>query len=86
MNKVYIIGSNETNVKKITEEILERNKSAEIIFVENIKDIPFEERLKSVNPPMIIENYKFINHPDLRSTVFFDKKRKGHERPYKYHR
>ena len=45
MNKVYIIGSNETNVKKITEEILERNKSAEIIFVENIKDIPFEERL-----------------------------------------
>lgn len=86
MSKVYVIGSDETNVRKITEEILADNKSAEIIFIKDIEDIPFEERLKSVNPPMIIENYKFINHPDLTSTVFFDKKRKGHERPYKYHR
>jgi len=71
--------------KALEKEALELKKGVEIICVESIEDIPLKERLIS-DPSIIQEIYTISAAPILPSmTYFYNKKRKGYERPYKDH-
>lgn len=88
MKKVFIIGAG-TGLDAIekAKKLLELKGVIEIICVESMEDVPFNERLKS-DPSVIQQIYKISSPPILSPITFFDadKKRKGHERPYKFHR
>ena len=88
MKKVFVIGAG-TGLDAIekAKKVLELKGEVEIICVESIEDVPFNERLKS-DPSVIQQIHKFSAPPILPEMTFYDtnKKRKGHERPYKFHR
>jgi hypothetical protein len=84
MKKVFVIGAG-TGLDAIekAKKFLELKEDVEIICVESIEDVPLPERLNSD----LSEIHKFSAPPILSSLTYFDdKKRKGYERPYKYHR
>ncbi len=87
MKKVFVIvaGTGLDAIEK-AKKTLELKGEVEIICVESMKDIPFNERIKS--DPSVIQQIHEINAlPKIEVAPYFDdKKRKGHERPYKYHR
>ena len=89
MKKVFVIGAG-TGLDAIekAKKVLELKGDIEIICVESMEDVPFNERIKS-DPSVIQQIHKFTN-PRLAEPYvpYFetDKKRKGHERPYKFHR
>lgn len=88
MKKVFVIGAG-TGLDAIekAKKVLELKGDVEIICVERMEDVPFNERLKS-DPSVIQQIHKFSAQPILAEITFMDtdKKRKGYERPYKYHR
>ena len=87
MKKVFVIGAGTgSDAVEKAKKILKLKDEVEIICVESMEDIPFNERIKS-DPSVIQQIHEF--KPFLKMEVvpyFDDKKRKGHERPYKYHR
>lgn len=87
MDKVYVIGTghNSDQINRMISELCLREKP-EIIYVESMEDIPIAERLNSANPNIIVPALK-LKAPKLPESHFIvDKKYKGHERPYKFHR
>lgn len=87
MKKVFVIGAG-TGLDAIekAKKVLELKGEVEIICVENMEDIPFSERIKS--DPSVIQQIHELKAPPIIQAPYFetDKKRKGHERPYKFHR
>lgn len=90
MKKAFIIGS-------VSDLAIERIKlglglkeDVEIICVESIEDVPIQERLKYAGSHIhdIHTLKKLEEDIKLLPSIHYaeDKKRKGHERPYKYHR
>jgi hypothetical protein len=88
IKKIYIIGagSGKASIEKVKRD-LKLKEDIKIILVESMEEIPLEDRLNS-NPSIIQQIHKFSAHPILRPITYYNdnKKRKGHERPYKYHR
>lgn len=87
MKKVFVIGAGTSLVAiEKAKKVLELKDDVDIICVESLEDIPFNERLKS-DPSVIQQIHEFSTPPILPSMTYFnDKKRKGYERPYKFHR
>jgi hypothetical protein len=90
MKKVYVIGAGTgLNASKEAIIVLNLNENDEIICVNSIEDVPLEERIKS-DPAVIQYIHKFTARPELPELNLIDirkdKKKKGHERPYKFHR
>ncbi len=87
MKKVFVIGAG-TGLDAIekAKKVLELKGEVEIICVESMEDVPFSERLKS--DPSVIQQIHELKAPPIIQVPYFetDKKRKGHERPYKFHR
>ena len=87
MKKVFVIGAG-TGLDAIekAKKVLELKGEVEIICVKNMEDIPFSERIKS--DPSVIQQIHELKAPPIIQVPYFetDKKRKGHERPYKFHR
>lgn len=85
MKKIYVIGIG-AGIEAIekAKKILELKEEAEIICVESMDEIPINKRLKSDST---IQQIHKLSAPKIipYTTFFEDKKRKGHERPYKYH-
>ena len=85
--KIHIFGAG-TGLDAIekAKKVLELKGEVEIICVENMEDIPFSERIKS--DPSFIQQIYELKDPPIILVAYFetDKKEKGHERPYKYHR
>lgn len=87
MKKVFVIGAG-TGLDAIekAKKTLELKGDVEIILVETLEDIPLKERFSS-DPSVIQQIHKFETLPRIEVAPYFpDKKRKGHERPYKFHR
>ena len=87
MKKVFVIGAG-TGLDAIekAKKVLELKEDVEIICVESMEDVPFKERLKS-DPSIIQQIHKLEALPKFEIPfIETDKKRKGHERPYKFHR
>jgi hypothetical protein len=88
MKKVFVIGAG-TGLDAIekAKKVLELKGEVEIICVESMEDIPFNERIKS-DPSVIQQIHKFSAPPIIPVMPFFEtgKEKKGHERPYKFHR
>jgi cysteine synthase len=88
MKKIYVVGVG-TGLSAVgkAKEILELKEDVEIICVGSRDDIPFKERLKS-DPSIIREIHKFSAPQMLPAPTYFDtnKKIKGHQRPYKFHK
>ena len=84
MKKVYVIGAGSgSEAIEEARKILEIKEDIEIICVKDMDDIPLKEQLSS-DPSVIQKVYEFKAPPLI--TYFDDKKRSGHERPYKFHK
>ena len=81
--KIYVIGAGHIDIEKIRLAV-NIPESTEIILVNSKEDIPFEERMKSDLSVREITPIKLIPRDNL--ITVFPVKRKGHERPYKFHR
>jgi hypothetical protein len=83
--KVFVIGAGSTEIARKVLEI--EQQDIEIVLVNSIEDIPLEERAIG-NNPNIQEIIKFSAPPPLpQLTSFIDNKgKKGHQRPYKFHK
>lgn len=88
--KIYVIGVGADIkavelAKKILE--LENNNNIEIICVENENDIPADVRFLSDASKI---RHIFKLEAPIKSIInpqfFYEKKHKGHERPYKFHK
>lgn len=88
MKKVFVIGAGiGTDAIETAKKVLDLKDDVEIICVENMEDIPLKERIKS-DPSVIQQIHKFSAPREIPLMPYFhtDKKKKGHERPYKFHR
>ena len=66
-------------------KLFEIKDDEEIIIVEGVEDIPLEDRFRS--DAEVIRQFYNLGEPELLPPIFYpEEKRKGHERPYKYHR
>jgi hypothetical protein len=89
MKKVIVIGTGHLDLEefKLIHQVPE---GVEIIQYEKIEDIPLEDRYNPTDISRVISNYELNNVkvPELKahSYEFVNNKRKGHERPYKFHR
>jgi cysteine synthase len=87
MKKVFVIGAG-TGLDAIgkAKKVLELKGDVEIICVESVNDVLFKERLKS-DPSIIQQIHELKALPNFEMPfIETNKKRKGHERPYKFHR
>lgn len=87
MRKVYVIGAENMDIEKIR-RIISTPDNVEIICVKNMEEIPLEDRLKS-DPSVIHQIHEFKTCPIVPATYSYfgtEKRVKGHERPYKFHR
>ena len=86
--KIYVIGADHSG--KASLEMLERikaeNPNLDIVSVSSIEDIPINDRIKLHSTGIYEFKCPPIVTPTLTCAEKFNKKRKGHERPYKYHR
>lgn len=82
MTKVYVIGAKDSDMKRIR-EITETSEYTEIILIDDISQIPMADRRGDVGVKAIIP---FINTPRYDDCTFFPDKKKGYERPYKFHK
>jgi hypothetical protein len=84
MSKVYVIGANSVDIEKIRSR-LSVPINTEIIVVEKLSDLPdgIEEvfHVKDFGKKIPIDPM-----PLIEPFQTFNEKRKGHERPYKYHK
>lgn len=88
MKKVFVIGAGiGAGAIETAKKVLELKDDIEIVCVESMDDIPLRERIKS-DPSVVQQIHKFSAPREIPQTPYFyaDEKRKGHERPYKYHR
>jgi hypothetical protein len=88
MKKIFVIGAGtDPDAIERAKKILELKDDVEVVCVKTIEDVPPDERFKQCTPA-VQEIYKISAPPVLPPMTFFDKgkKKKGHERPYKYHR
>ena len=81
MSKVYVIGHFEGDIETIR-VAANIPTDTEVICVSSVEEIPIGER-----PKDIVRNnvYPIVNIPRFEP-LFFPEKRKGHQRPYKFHR
>lgn len=78
MSKVIVIGCGADS--KMAHEIMKEYGNSEILFYEKTENIPISERgLKSIE----CHNFTLMPRVEL---PFIPQQKKGHERPYKYHR
>jgi hypothetical protein len=87
MKKVFVIGAG-TGLDAIekAKKDLDLDDTVDIICVNNMDDVPLKERLKS-DSSVIQQIYEISARPNLEIPLILNnKRRKGHERPYKYHR
>jgi len=87
MKKVFVIGAG-TGLYAIekAKKLLQLKEEVEIICVESMENIPLSERVKS-DSSVIQKIHEFKASPKIYVAPYFhDKKKKGHERPYKFHR
>lgn len=87
MKKIFVIGLGKGTVAiEKVKEILALKENAEVILIEKLDDIPLEERKLA----KVQEIHKFSAPtilPEIDNMRYYDnKKYKGHERPYKYHK
>jgi len=90
MKKVYVIGAGiGLNAIETAKKVLEIKEEVEIICVENMEDVPPSDRIKS-DVSTIRQIHNYYSAPPILPSIYFDDidepKRKGHERPYKFHR
>lgn len=89
MRKVYVIGvGTGSDAMTTARRLLADTPDVELICVNSMEDVPLEERMKSVNDSIMQIHTIKPQHifEDLKLIETYHKKRKGHERPYKYHR
>lgn len=90
MKKIYVIGAGENREKALQilkKKFIESGKTVEIVCVESEEDIPLSERFSS-DPSKVQHIHEFkapVFNPVVEPLYYYEK-RKGHERPYKYHR
>jgi hypothetical protein len=88
MKKVFVLGvkAGLNTIEKV-EEALKISKDVEIIHVESIEDVPLKERLSS-DPSVVQKIYTIDDSAIYQHNFYIDenKKKKGYEKPYKYHR
>lgn len=87
MKIVYVIdaGGYSNDVLKAKKALL-IDDDVEVIFVESREDIPIKDRISS-DPTIIQEIHKLVARPVMPDVcLFVDKKKKSHERPYKFHK
>lgn len=89
--KIYVIGSGSELVsRERIKKILEANGCDKAVFIGSISDIPEKERFSS--ELLVISGLHKHSTPIPIRPIIKDiqyetePKRKGHERPYKYHR
>ena len=81
MTKVYVIGAKDSDMKRIR-EITETSEDNEIILIDDMSQIPMADRRGDVG---VKEIFPITMTPRCEQT-FFPELRKGHERPYKFHK
>jgi len=87
MKTVYVIGAGVgPDAIDRAKKLLELKDDDKIVCVESMEDVPVTERMKLEHPN--IQQILKIEAPPIPEPIqyFEDKKRKGHERPYKFHR
>ena len=78
MSKVIVIGCSAGS--KMALEIMKEHADSDILFYDNAENVPITERgLKSIE----CHNLTLLPRVEL---PFIPRQKKGHERPYKYHR
>jgi len=84
--KVYVIDrSGDFSYTEKLRELLGYSEDTEMICVQSMEDIPFEETIRS-DRHNIMELHNYSMKPDIKFEPIFKDKHKGHERSYKYHR
>lgn len=80
MIKIYVIGA--SSIAEAKKVFKLNNDDIELIPVNSKEDIPINDRFTSA----IAELHKF-HAPETLPTNYFERNdKKGHERPYKYHK
>lgn len=85
--RVYVIGAGVgIGAIEVAKTVLELEEGVEIICVKTIEDVPLKERFELDSS--VIQQIHKLNAPPIMPLIYFEKeeKRRGHERPYKYHK
>ena len=87
MRKIYVLGAGSVleaieKAKKILE--IKKDSGIEVICVDSKEDVPMRDSISSTIP--LIEITKLQCYPKEYTNCYIDKKRKSHERSYKYHK
>lgn len=92
MKKVFVTGvdNNDNFILEKIRKSLKLDAKTEIVCVNSLEDIPIEDRI-NLNSEIssIHEVNKLLAPPPIPDITFIDpskEKRKGYERPYKYHK
>lgn len=88
MKKIYVvgIGAGEFASTEMAMRLAKEHPHCEIVCISSIEEMPMEDRIKSHSIGIHTFKCHPINTVALIDTQKVDRKRKGHERPYKYHR
>jgi NADH dehydrogenase FAD-containing subunit len=88
MRTVYVIGAGVgSEAVETAKQVLQIKGDFKIVCVEDMEEIPLKDRLSSVAGNIMTIN-KITAPPIIPQVrlIDFENKRKGHERPYKYHK
>lgn len=80
---IYVVAGTDEKAIKIVEEKFKNLKNIKIVCVEKIEDVPF-----NCDTPNIQHVNKLTPLPDFQLPKIYNtvEVKKGHERPYKFHR
>lgn len=86
MRKVYVLGAGDSDIQKIR-EITSIPDNVEIVCISSMENIPIEEQFNS-DIATVRQIHKFSAPPllPLMPYISTDRKTKGYERPYKFHK
>lgn len=88
MSKIYVIGHFEGDIETIR-VAANIPTDTEVICVSSVEEIPIEERARQTLKQTSIHQLTLHDEGLLPNPISWEKpykKRKGHERPFKYHR
>lgn len=83
MKIVYVIGAGSPKIIELIKNEM-ADKGFKPVFVDSEADIPVADRLDSQIRKEIVYTMKPL--PEIEPIPFVENNRKGHKRPYKYHK